>query len=1402
MCLSGFRVRLGNNQRARALDMKEDLDKIREELIRHLEQDTLGLSRFKDNVPIIQPHNSSLSFELTSSDNNYDYMDHKGYVSSSMEGYSVLQTEIEKMSGLDSLSESGMDFIHMLYCYRSVSRAMPEIVINITDKLPQKKIREMELKQAEINRKVIDVLRPEIMKLNDLFCFTIKAVDQIRASIADLLSFSNVTVLPESTPILSVIASDSQYASIVRLIDVIAILDYLKYAKSASLSNDFDRYKRALKSQVHGNEAIEEQVMLQQFLEHQNSRKRNHFIFQYLCDEIHRPYPNSTMGPRDVLRDLLFYTERQLAAGGYATPNQKFRLLRVMVHLVLLIDYREDDRILEDDGDTTNSGSGGTNTAKEKAKFDPSRFKAEDDIFNPRQSKTYGVVQSRFQEYPVVPLFGDMTLTLVFALDRSPRFDSSAVGPAWGSQPDRRIIANYDLSANWDAIRDNYSDFSVHLSTLINQLKGNPVNLSSVNPRAVDTAEASFKLVRLGLRHALRMSCLLHQVLAWKYSHPCPLSKLDQLGVPRDTEGVEYERVIRYNLAPEQLSEMVDLISMLKSLSNLLLEAEPLLAPLVRFHVHHSLQQMVQGDLLPIIHRADKRKLPFLPALLHVRALVADWVDGQEPLEDYKQYKRKDGSVNVTNHPARVVGLSYTQLHLLQCHLSALFTDDVVSKTSRSIMGRRADIDDGDLKKFQDFLLDSFSFQSALTMGVITRACCDMGNLWFREFYLEKTHCIQFPIEMSLPWILTEHVVTQRTHKAPMLEDILFALDIYNDAANLALHTLRQQHLYNEVEAEANLVLDQVIYFLSADLYEYHKNVAASSLLEHSFKGKLEELKDESYLTVPQRRYSIPVGQRHVQLLGRSVDLNFLISRHLNDKMRRDMEVAIQRFESTDCAAVVELGGFVSILRAAHETISKEVEVDTFDEILDECNESFSPSLRKHDRITSQFLFSLLEDVLPNYSYNNTTQRFVRSPVELRPVEYGKVPKKRAVEQLYGATCAKAYEMYGRLTRNFIGRVHMEEFLTVSGSLNVPRLVDEICSFITERFQKLSLYVRALLKHLPVVPSTDSSRKGQTTESYHHIEVVFRELLEFDDIKPEVFQSFREIGNALLFLRDLSEVLEVHDQVEFINLSPLLGLVPDSVQADRRLHVKHAPVVKAFKKLAMGVDARIASSLPVAAKSIFDIAFANAAQGDGDAGEKDIFKVVVTRIRSAFDELGLYQKWAPFPSQTSAALAGSADNLSFYRLWSALHFLYCVEDEAHNSAEVSNEEEFGHGFTAAGALVLHLLRQKDSFMCTDHTMRLLLVQATTRADYALRLAGAECEGKLEAAMHAEALNVDDDGYLPEEVSYFLDNASNAKALYDEFFAFFEGEFGPVQEPRGATGGKGGDRLVVFHPPRS
>ena len=50
------------------------------------------------------------------------------------------------------------------------------------------------------------------------------------------------------------------------------------------------------------------------------------------------------------------------------------------------------------------------------------------------------------------------------------------------------------------------------------------------------------------------------------------------------------------------------------------------------------------------------------------------------------------------------------------------------------------------------------------------RECCDLSQMWFREFFLELTmgERIQFPIEMSLPWILTDHILEHK--EAYMME--------------------------------------------------------------------------------------------------------------------------------------------------------------------------------------------------------------------------------------------------------------------------------------------------------------------------------------------------------------------------------------------------------------------------------------------------------------------------------------------------------------------------------------------------------------------------------------------------------------------------------------------------------
>lgn len=55
----------------------------------------------------------------------------------------------------------------------------------------------------------------------------------------------------------------------------------------------------------------------------------------------------------------------------------------------------------------------------------------------------------------------------------------------------------------------------------------------------------------------------------------------------------------------------------------------------------------------------------------------------------------------------------------------------------------------------------------------------------------------------------------------------------------------------------------------------------------------------------PANRYETLLKQRHVQLLGRSIDLNKLITQRINSDFLKSLELAIARFEAGDITGVV-----------------------------------------------------------------------------------------------------------------------------------------------------------------------------------------------------------------------------------------------------------------------------------------------------------------------------------------------------------------------------------------------------------------------------------------------------------------------------------------------------------------
>ncbi|CAN0532955.1 unnamed protein product, partial [Ectocarpus sp. 12 AP-2014] len=137
---------------------------------------------------------------------------------------------------------------------------------------------------------------------------------------------------------------------------------------------------------------------------------------------------------------------------------------------------------------------------------------------------------------------------------------------------------------------------------------------------------------------------------------------------------------------------------------------------------------------------------------------------------------------------------------------------------------------------------------------------------------------------MSFPWIITEHIGGSGGGMGHVLvEEVLWALDVYNDAAHRALYVLNSQYLFNEIQAEVNLVFKQLLFDLEAEVFGYCKDWAASTVLDKAFKKVYEIRRGLGHFIPGRRRYEVQLSaQRHVQLLGRSVDLSHRVSGAMN----------------------------------------------------------------------------------------------------------------------------------------------------------------------------------------------------------------------------------------------------------------------------------------------------------------------------------------------------------------------------------------------------------------------------------------------------------------------------------------------------------------------------------------
>ncbi|KAL9642946.1 hypothetical protein ABK040_010639 [Willaertia magna] len=1229
--------------------------------------------QIKSNQPTIESATEYINYETGSFSSPLNFADRDGY-------QTRFAKEAEYIQSLQEIIDTGEYFIHTLYTYRSISRALPQVQAESDNK-------------GELYRKFFDVLEPEIKKIRDLLAFHTTSVKSLTKIIVELVANEKRKEIP----------SDSLFDYMIIVLDTILKLDALKNMKAA-INNDMATVKRA--AQFMNREGLTQEQL--NFLDTKSDENASLYAFLSQNNSILSGLKDSLIknaGYEDIIILIMSRCADNFEAKQYLFCDQKHCLLRVLVFCMYLIDNKDTAK---------------NNYLKKIGSSSLSRF--------------YKI----FKSYPNIPLYGDMTFSLKTVLKSCPNLQEKD----WVPDREDQLAKNFLLINHIAKMRGEFETFTRNYKILINKIKKLQSNVTTTNSSgSIDPVyrEKAKLMSEEGLRYISQWTSLVLEQAAWKYSHPKEdveariLKQRLESDQEQNIELLEYERVVRFNYDKEERSALVDAISMIKGLENIMLQQNGLMAPLIRSQIHFELQNFVQNDLQEMLVYTKTKQRPIFPTVLELRNLAGDWIN-EPPVEMAKQKKKNESAIN--DFPKRIVGPSFTQLHMIRAIISTLYSDRSPGMQSKGLFSKK-DFTDSHVEILQEFYKKTFIWNYLLNYSTSLRRASDLSDLWYREFYLEISKKIQFPIEMSMPWMLTEDIL-KRTNSA-LMESIIYPIDIYNDAAYKALFTLQRRFLYDEIEAEVNLVFDQLVYKLSESVYKHYRLVALGILLDNKLRVNVE--KDHLVKTnynYTKSKFDVLLLQKHINILGRYVDLNYIITQRLNISIRENILQLIKKFESQEITGIVELEVMLESVKITHQLLSKFLNLDPFESVLAEVNDSTSV-VSFENRITRHIIEELIMDFFPNFCFNTVTHRFVRSKYTYAESDYKRENyKNRGLYQFVTSSFSEAFTPILDQYKEFFGRPHVESLVRLVGQESLALIIESCITYIEDKlYNDMSPYIGALMEALPP-RITLQPAAYKLIGVYSYFKAQFRDFLEYEDLKPGVFQAFRSIGNCICMLLTLDSELMPQNISTYTSAAPFLGIRPLTRQAKSkrietlqqegesdelnrqsstidqdltqlqkltdlyvRKDIDRTPLVSTIASFVNDPQVQLSIHAPELSKTLTDQASRAVKMYQPPRELLTLFKQFLERMSGFLSNVRESWKGTSPPDR----LQKLDSSHEFYRLWGILQFVFCLPPE--NPTEPTDFEVFGDGFFWAGCTIVYLFQQQlrfDAFNFSDHVV--------------------------------------------------------------------------------------------------
>jgi len=557
-----------------------------------------------------------------------------------------------------------------------------------------------------------------------------------------------------------------------------------------------------------------------------------------------------------------------------------------------------------------------------------------------------------------------------------------------------------------------------------------------------------------------------------------------------------------------------------------------------------------------------------------------------------------------------------------------------------------------------------------------------------------------------------------------LMPNLFLPLSIYNDAADAAVRRFRQRHLFDEIEQEVNLVWDQLVYTLASQLWAYYKNIASKILIDKSFERGLASHKIGARMNYG--RFHSVLKQTHFKLIGRTIDVSEIVTSHINNTIRENINALLDRFEGKDITNVVEMESLLNTLKLALEMMRHELPaVDSFEEVFREMNEDTTLGSFQGRLFVSTYQH-IVQGLFKNYIYNDTTQRFVNIKSGARKEKKRSKKDKTLPVYKWGPKYTQIIQTSLNSYKGFFGIEHIKAMLNILGDRYIGLTIDECIKVVEHNIVNfVGQYYQQLIQALDPMENKDPRKAFGTLGVFNYFKLRLKNVDGWGG-KGGMYAHIREVGNCICFIRLLSSAMTQNALEEF----QCRGFY-EGVRTPRRQgkeSVEHSQASYQFLKPKQSpfarhiTDAASQVALPKRTREFLETIVADAedrAQFFEPTTEGWLMTVTFERLYATLEADGFLEQWrGPLIPSVSNGLIDHENPKDFARFWSAILFLFLIpEQQAPQQQQLAGMQNIltdrqfhGDGWAWGGTVILYLLGLRSRWKLLDYSMYLDRIQ--------------------------------------------------------------------------------------------